>query len=97
VGLAQKAMSGGEGNAMANRVAGRARSEWAAGGGQYEYRVFTIPSSTSRNDARRLLTEEAEYGRWELARTRLFAGGERKVWLRRRIIRVRSTLELAQD
>ncbi|GAA2727989.1 DUF5703 family protein [Cellulomonas aerilata] len=82
---------------MESRVAGRARSEWAAGGGQYEYRVLTIPRDTSRNDARRLLTEQAEYGRWELARTRLFAGGERKVWLRRKIIRVRSTLELGED
>jgi hypothetical protein len=61
---------------------------------QYEYRVLTIPRSTSRNDARRLLTDEAEHGRWELARTLLFTGGERKVWLRRRIIRVRSTLGL---
>ncbi len=90
-------VSGGEGIAMESRLAGRARSEWAAGGGQYEYRVLTIPRSTSRNDARRLLTEEAENGRWELARTRLFAGGERNVWLRRKIIRVRSTLELAED
>jgi hypothetical protein len=40
-----------------------------------------------------MLTEQAEYGRWELARTRLFAGGERKVWLRRKAIRVRSTLD----
>lgn len=59
----------------------------------YEYRVLTIPRTTSHGDARRLLTEQAEYGRWELARTLLYTGGERKVWLRRRIIRVRSTLE----
>ncbi|GEL47191.1 hypothetical protein CHO01_23070 [Cellulomonas hominis] len=59
---------------------------------QYEYRVVTIPRTTSRTDARRLLTDEAEHGRWELARTLLYSGGERKVWLRRRIIRVRSTL-----
>lgn len=63
----------------------------------YEYRVLTVPSATSRDDARRLLTEQAEYGRWELARTLLFAGGERKVWLRRRIIRVRSTLDDAAE
>ncbi len=62
------------------------------GSAEYEYRVVTIPRTTSRSDARRLLTDEAEYGRWELARTSLYAGGERKVWLRRRIIRVRSTL-----
>ena len=68
------------------------RDGWAEHGGQYEYRVLTLPRSTSRSDARRLLTEEAEYGRWELARTLLFEGGVRKVWLRRRIIRVSSTL-----
>ncbi|GIG28841.1 hypothetical protein Cma02nite_14410 [Cellulomonas marina] len=68
------------------------RSTWADQGAAYEYRVLTLPGSTSRSDATRLLSEQAEYGRWELARTRLFAGGLRKVWLRRRIIRVRSTL-----
>lgn len=68
------------------------RDGWSAQGGQYEYRTLTLGRSTSRNDARRLLTEEAEYGRWELARSSLYAGGERKVLLRRKIIRVRSTL-----
>ncbi|NTW40886.1 MAG: hypothetical protein HGA44_13570 [Cellulomonadaceae bacterium] len=71
---------------------GPVREGWRTAGGQYEYRMVTIDRSTSRNDARRLLTDEAEYGRWELARTSLFAGGERRVWLRRKIIRVRSTL-----
>ncbi|NCT89854.1 hypothetical protein GXB85_02635 [Cellulomonas sp. APG4] len=69
-----------------------AREGWRSEGGQYEYRMLTIGRTTSRSDARRLLTDEAEYGRWELARTRLYAGGERRVWLRRKIIRVRSTL-----
>ena len=68
------------------------RKDWVAVGGQYEYRVLTIPRSTSRGDARRMLTEQAEYGRWELARSVLYVGGERKVWLRRKVIRVRSTL-----
>lgn len=62
-------------------------------GGQYEYRMLTISPATSGNDARQLLTDQAEYGRWELARTRLYAGGERRVWLRRKIIRVRSTFD----
>ncbi|MCV2394820.1 DUF5703 family protein [Actinotalea sp. M2MS4P-6] len=65
---------------------------WRARGAQYEYRVLTIDRSTSRSDASRLLTAEAEYGKWELARTRLYAGGTRKVWLRRKIIRMSSTL-----
>ena len=68
------------------------RTGFLRASGQYEYRLLTIPRSTSGNDARQMLTDEAEYGRWELARTRLYAGGERKVWLRRRIIRqVRAT------
>ncbi|MBC7550154.1 MAG: hypothetical protein H7269_04500 [Cellulomonas sp.] len=73
---------------------GHVSSDWAARGGEYEYRMVRLPPSTSRGEARRMLTEQAEYGRWELARTRLFAGGERKVWLRRKSIRVRSTLDL---
>jgi hypothetical protein len=51
-----------------------------------------MPRGTSRNAAQRALTEAAEYGRWELDRVRLFPDGTRKVVLRRRIIRVRSTL-----
>lgn len=58
---------------------------------EYEYRVLTLTRETSRGDARRLLTEHAEYGRWELARVRLYRGGNRKVWLRRKIIRVART------
>lgn len=58
---------------------------------EYEYRVLQLPSATSRAQARALLGEHAEYGRWELARVRLFTGGMRKVWLRRRIIRVQRT------
>lgn len=79
---------------MNKGVRGHVSSDWAAQGGEYEYRVVRLPPSTSRGEARRMLTEQAEYGRWELARTRLFPGGERKVWLRRKSIRVRSTLDL---
>jgi hypothetical protein len=57
----------------------------------YEYRVLQLPRSLSRAEARRLLTEHAEYGHWELSRVRLYAGGKRQVWLRRRIIRVQRT------
>ncbi|RYV52666.1 DUF5703 family protein [Pengzhenrongella frigida] len=79
---------------MNKGVTGRAADDWAAQGGEYEYRMVRLPPSTSRGEARRMLTEEAEYGRWELARTRLFPGGARKVWLRRKAIRVRSTLDI---
>lgn len=68
------------------------RDGWQAPGTTYEYRVVTMGHTTTSSDASRLLTDEAEYGRWELARTRLSAGGRRKVWLRRKIIRVQRTL-----
>ena len=61
------------------------------GGEQYEYRVLTLSRETSRAQARQLLTEQAEYGHWELARVRLYLGGTRRVWLRRKIIRVART------
>lgn len=56
--------------------------------GEYEYRVLSLPRGTSRAEARQLLTEHAEYGRWELARVRVSMSGSRRVWLRRKIIRV---------
>jgi hypothetical protein len=59
-----------------------------AGAGEYEYRMLTLPRGTSRSEARRLLTEHAEYGRWELALVRVQMGGSRRIWLRRKIIRV---------
>jgi hypothetical protein len=58
---------------------------------QYEYRVLHLPRFTSRADAAALLTEHAEYGRWELARVVFDLGGARRVWLRRRIVRVQRT------
>ena len=59
--------------------------------GDYEYRLLMIPRGTSRSEARRLLAEHAEYGHWEMDRLRLYLGGGRRVWLRRRIIRVQRT------
>lgn len=58
----------------------------------FEFRVVDVPREASRSEVRQLLTEQAEYGRWELARTRIYIGGARKVWLRRRTMRVPSTL-----
>jgi uncharacterized protein DUF5703 len=58
----------------------------------YEYRVLSLPRGISRSEARRWLTEHAEYGRWELDRVQISFGGARRVWLRRRIMRVERTL-----
>jgi Family of unknown function (DUF5703) len=61
-------------------------------GMEYEYQRMELPRSLSRNVVRRLLTDAAEYGKWELDRLRLYPDGRRRVVLRRKIIRVRSTL-----
>ena len=58
----------------------------------YEYQRLTMPRGTPRPVAQRLLTEAAEHGHWELDRLRLYPDGRRRVVLRRRIMRVRSTL-----
>ena len=58
---------------------------------EYSYLVLHLPRGTPREVARRILTNHAEYGHWELARMRLYADGSRKATLRRQIIRVART------
>jgi hypothetical protein len=58
---------------------------------QYEYRVLTFDRNTSKADARQAVREHAEYGRWELARSVCYVCGVRRMWLRRRIMRVQRT------
>ncbi len=54
---------------------------------EWESRQLFLPRGTTRGEARRVLTEQAEYGSWELRRVRLYPDGSRRVWLRRKIIR----------
>ncbi|MGM7667315.1 DUF5703 family protein [Microbacterium sp. A93] len=61
---------------------------------QWEYLVMTVAPRDSIAEARRRVVEHAEYGKWELRRTILYRGGARRYWMRRRIIRVQSTLSL---
>ena len=56
-----------------------------------EWRVIDIPRHLSKADAGSLVAEQAEYGRWELARSQVLYGGARRVWLRRRVMRVQRT------
>jgi hypothetical protein len=56
---------------------------------EYEFRRLILPRTTSRTAAVRLLTDQAEYGSWELARLRLAPDGSRDVLLRRTILRWR--------
>jgi hypothetical protein len=54
---------------------------------EYSYLVLYLARGTSRDAARRILTDHAEYGNWELSRLRLYPDGSRKATLRRMIIR----------
>jgi len=65
---------------------------WLRAGGEYEYRVLNFAPNAPRAQTRRFLTDEAEHGRWELARSAMYRGGGRRVWLRRKTLTVTSTL-----
>lgn len=56
--------------------------------GEYEVRVIEFGRDVPRSQIRQQLSEDAEYGHWELFRTRIYTGGRRRSWLRRKIIRV---------
>lgn len=58
---------------------------------EYEFKRFWVPREQSRSAVRRLLTDAAEYGGWELARLRRFPDGRRRITVRRKIIRVART------
>ena len=54
----------------------------------WEFREFSIPRDTPREEARRLITASAETGNWELDRTQIYRDGRRRYRLRRRVYRV---------
>ena len=60
-------------------------------GVEYEFDKLTISRELSRSAVTRMLVERAEHGGWELDRLRLTPDGTRRVVLRRKIIRQRST------
>jgi len=60
-------------------------------GVEYEFERLTISREFSRSSVTRMLVERAEHGGWELDRLRLSPDGTRRVVLRRKIIRQRST------
>ncbi len=59
---------------------------------EYEFWDLSVPRTQSRNAVCRMLTEVAEYQGWELDRLRKDTTGHRTIRLRRKIIRMRSTL-----
>lgn len=58
---------------------------------EYTYLVLRLPRGTTRDVARQILTEHAEYGGWELDRLRLYPDGSRRIRLRRKVIRATRT------
>ncbi|GAB4100030.1 DUF5703 family protein [Sinomonas halotolerans] len=58
---------------------------------QYEYLVLSVGPGDSLTDARQRVREHSEYGRWELERSRLYMGGGRQYWLRRKVMLVERT------
>ncbi|ALE05987.1 hypothetical protein AL755_11750 [Arthrobacter sp. ERGS1:01] len=65
-----------------------------APGRQYEYLILTVRPDESVPVAYQRLREHAEYGKWELERSRLYMGGGRQYWMRRRVLRVERTLDV---
>jgi len=59
---------------------------------EWEFQRLVIPRDFSRSFVTRMLVDRAEHGGWELDRVRISPDGTRRVVLRRRIIRMRSTL-----
>lgn len=59
----------------------------------YEVQRVRVDRTVSRNAVRRMLTDHAEYGGWELLRLRRYRDGTRDIWVRRKIIKVRPTYQ----
>lgn len=59
---------------------------------RFEYLVVTSFPGEPKQAARAVLRERADNGKWELMRTCRYEGGAYKYWLRRRVMRIRSTL-----
>lgn len=57
----------------------------------WEIREVPLPTKVSRREAKEILTELAEYGRWELVRTRIYPNGVKRVWVKKRIQKVERT------
>jgi hypothetical protein len=61
-------------------------------GVEWQFEKLLIPRELSRNAVTRMLVDRAEHGGWELDRVQVSPDGTRRVVLRRKIIRQRSTV-----
>ena len=60
----------------------------------YEFRKVSFSKDVPRSVSLQELNDHAEYGKWELRTTRLYLGGMRRYWMRRKVMRVASTLDV---
>ncbi|MGX0670384.1 uncharacterized protein DUF5703 [Kocuria marina] len=58
---------------------------------RYEYLSLTVAPREKPAEARNRVREHTEYGKWELMRSAVLYGGQRRYVLRRRIMRVDRT------
>lgn len=61
------------------------------GGVEFEVGQIKVPRWVTNRQTQRVLTDQAEYGGWELVRLRRYRDGSREAWLRRKVIKVRRT------
>lgn len=54
----------------------------------WEIREISFAKRSKLEDATTALNELAEYGNWELYRTRIYPDGRKRVWIKRRIIKI---------
>jgi hypothetical protein len=76
---------------MKERILSTTPVSTAGVGRQYEYLILSVAPGDSVADARQRVREHSEYGRWELERSRLYMGGGRQYWLRRKVMQVERT------
>lgn len=54
----------------------------------WEIREINFGRRSKIEESTAALTDLAEYGNWELYRTRIYPDGRKRVWVKRRIIKI---------
>lgn len=67
------------------QILSKVKSHW-------EIREINFGSHSIINDTKDILTDLAEYGQWELHRTRIYPNGQKRVWIKRKVLRVKSSI-----
>ncbi len=54
----------------------------------WEIREISFGFRSDIQNTKEMLTDLAEYGNWELYRTRIYPNGLKRVWVKRRVLRI---------